>query len=56
VCSSELGARITADVVDKVRAGRVRPVVGQVVPFEELPRAMDDMASRRTVGRTVVLP
>jgi NADPH2:quinone reductase len=56
VCPSELGARITADIVDKVRAGRIRPVIGQTVPFEELPKAMDDMANRRTTGRTIILP
>lgn len=51
----ELGRRITAEVVDRVRAGRVRPVVGEVVGFGDVPVALDALARRRTVGRTVVL-
>jgi len=55
VAPTALGERITAEVVDLVRAGTIRPVVGQVVDFEDLPAAIDAMADRRTVGRTVVL-
>ena len=50
----ELGERITAEVVDRVRAGRVRAVVGATVAFEDIPRAITAMADRATVGRTVV--
>jgi NADPH2:quinone reductase len=52
--STELGARLHADVLDRVRAGRIRAVVGAVVPFDELPSAVAAMAARETVGRTVV--
>jgi len=52
--SSELGARLHADILDRLRAGRVRAVVGDVVPFEDLPTAMAAMAERRTTGRTVI--
>ncbi|MFM8304436.1 MAG: zinc-binding dehydrogenase [Actinomycetota bacterium] len=51
---SDLGARLHADIVERLRAGRVRAVVGDVVPFEELPRALTALAGRATVGRTVV--
>jgi NADPH2:quinone reductase len=51
----EVGERITADVVDRVRAGRIRAVVGTTVAFEEIPAAITAMADRATVGRTVVL-
>jgi len=52
--SSELGAHLHADVLERLRAGRVRAVVGDVVAFEDLPAAMTAMAERRTTGRTVV--
>lgn len=52
--SNELGAQIMRDVVDMVKAGRVRAVVGKVAEFEELPAAVTAMANRETVGRTIV--
>jgi NADPH2:quinone reductase len=52
--SARLGEQIMRDVVALVVAGRVRPVIGRVVPFAELPAAMEAMADRRTVGRTIV--
>jgi hypothetical protein len=33
----------------------VRAVVGRTVPFDDLPAAVEAMAKRETVGRTVVL-
>jgi NADPH2:quinone reductase len=50
-----LGERIHGEVLDLVRAGAVRAVVGREVPFDDLPSAIDAMARRETVGRTVVL-
>ena len=32
----------------------MKPVIGRVVEFEELPAAIDAMANRQTVGRTIV--
>jgi NADPH2:quinone reductase len=55
VLPGELGRRITAEIVDLVRAGAVEPVVGATGGFEDLPRLVDDMANRRTTGRVVVL-
>jgi NADPH2:quinone reductase len=43
-----------AQILELVAAGRVRPVVGLDVPFDELPTALDAMEQRRTVGRIVV--
>ncbi|MCU1462957.1 MAG: alcohol dehydrogenase [Acidimicrobiales bacterium] len=54
VAPTSLGARITRDVVELVRSGAVRAVVGQVVDFEELPSLMDAMANRHTTGRAIV--
>lgn len=51
---TELGQRITDEIVELVRQGAVRPVVGSVVGFEELPQLIDDMAHRRTSGRAIV--
>jgi NADPH:quinone reductase len=51
----ELGERITEEIVTRVRAGRVRPVIGSVVGFEDLPAAIDAMARRETTGRVIAL-
>ena len=52
--SDALGAEITRGVVDLVRQGRVRPVVGEVVEFDDVPAAITRMANRETVGRVIV--
>jgi NADPH:quinone reductase-like Zn-dependent oxidoreductase len=43
------------EIVSLVLAKRVRPVVGKVVDFAEIPAAIDAMARRESVGRTVAL-
>jgi NADPH2:quinone reductase len=48
------GERITREIVEAVCAGKLAPVVGSVVEFEELPAAIEAMAERRSVGRTIV--
>ncbi len=50
-----LGEHVTEAVTGLVRSGAVRPVIGQVVPFDELPVAVDAMARRATTGRTIIL-
>ena len=52
--SDTLGARITREVVELVLAGQLKPVIGRVVELEALPVAIDAMAKRQTVGRTIV--
>jgi NADPH2:quinone reductase len=52
---AELGERIMREIVDLVLAGKIRPVVGSVVDFDEIPEAMEAMANRETVGRTIVM-
>jgi NADPH:quinone reductase len=49
------GERIHARILGLLRDASVRPVVGRDVAFEELPGALQSMADRRTVGRTVAL-
>jgi NADPH2:quinone reductase len=48
------GERVHARVLELIREGRVRPVVGREVAFGDLPAALQSMADRRTVGRVVV--
>jgi len=52
--SDALGVEITRNIVEMVKAKRVRAVVGSVVEFEEVPEAIEAMANRETVGRTIV--
>ncbi len=49
-----IGRRVQDSLLELLDQGRIRPVVGATVPFEDLPRALEDMEARRTVGRTVV--
>jgi NADPH:quinone reductase len=53
--AAELGQQIMREIVDLVLAGKVRPVVGNVVDFDEIPAAIEAMANRETVGRTIVM-
>ena len=53
--SDELGARIMREIVGLVLAKRVKPVIGRVVEFEEIPAAIEAMANRETVGRTIAM-
>ena len=52
--SAELGATIAREIVGLVLAGKVKPIVGNIATFEELPAAMEAMANRETTGRTIV--
>jgi NADPH2:quinone reductase len=54
VSPSELGSQITANIVDLVRAGTVRPVIGTVADFDDLPTIITAMGNRETVGRLIV--
>jgi NADPH2:quinone reductase len=51
---AELGQRIMGEIVELVLSQRVKPVVGQVVRFDDLPVAIEAMANRETLGRTIV--
>ena len=43
-----------AHLLELLDAGAIRPVVGDRVPFEQLPEALEDMEARQTFGRIVV--
>jgi NADPH2:quinone reductase len=53
-CSDKLGAKIMAGIVDLVREKKVKPVIGEVVPFADLPAALERMRDRKTTGRIIV--
>jgi NADPH2:quinone reductase len=53
--SGELGTTINREIVQLVEGGQVKPVVGQVVAFEDLPGAVEAFANRATTGRTIVM-
>jgi NADPH2:quinone reductase len=53
--SGEQGTEIMQAIVDLVEQGALHPVVGDVVGFDDIPRAVTALADRRTTGRTVVM-
>ncbi|MGN6694802.1 MAG: quinone oxidoreductase family protein [Aquihabitans sp.] len=55
LASGRQGAAIMHEVVGLVEQGAVRPVVGDVVRFEDLPAAITAMADRRTTGRVIAM-
>jgi NADPH2:quinone reductase len=54
VLPSALGVQVMAEIVELVRAGAVRAVVGAVVGFDDLPGAVAAFANRETIGRVIV--
>jgi len=53
--TSELGAKITSEIVELVLSGKIKPVVGKTIGFEEIPVEIEAMANRQTIGRTIVV-
>jgi NADPH2:quinone reductase len=53
-CADRLGAEIMKGIVDLVRGGKIKPVVGDVVRFDALPAALERMRDRGTIGRTII--
>jgi NADPH2:quinone reductase len=53
--SREVGLAAHAEILALVESGAVRPVIGRAIRFEEIPPAIEAMANRETVGRTVAL-
>lgn len=54
IVPTAVGAQIQTEIIDRYQSGRVRAVIGDVVPFDDLPRAIDALASRATTGRIIV--
>jgi len=49
-----VGDRIHGELLELIRTGRIRPVVGLHVPFEALPEAFEALSGREVPGRIVV--
>src|ERR1700677_1111173 len=47
------GEKVHEMILDLIRAGKVRPVVGRVVPFDQIPQAMEARRTRQTTGRII---
>ncbi|MEM7142938.1 MAG: zinc-binding dehydrogenase [Actinomycetota bacterium] len=54
VLTTSTGQTIQAELVDMLRSGAIRTVIGRQVPFEQLPAALEALGSRETSGRVVV--
>jgi NADPH2:quinone reductase len=52
-CSDALGTRIMTEILEWVRAGAVKPVVGKTIRFEDIPAEIEAMAARKRLGRTI---
>jgi NADPH:quinone reductase-like Zn-dependent oxidoreductase len=48
------GERVQAHLVELLDAGQIRTVVGRTAPWTELPAELTRLASRATVGRTIL--
>ena len=53
--AGSLGAKINDEIIALIRANKISAVVGKTVSFTDLPVAIDAMANRQTIGRTVVI-
>jgi NADPH2:quinone reductase len=49
-----VGRRFMREINDLVQKRRIRPVIGKVVDFDQLPHAIEALAGRETIGRTIV--
>jgi NADPH2:quinone reductase len=48
------GIRMWGEVLRLAMAGRIRPVVGRQIAFGEVPRALEAIERRETMGKTIV--
>ncbi|MBM4381990.1 MAG: zinc-binding dehydrogenase [Deltaproteobacteria bacterium] len=49
------GAEITREITAQVARGKLKPVIGRVAKFDEIPREIHALATRATTGRTIVM-
>ena len=50
-----MGVQITSSVVDLIRSRAIRPGIGRVASFDDMPQAITGLAARETTGRVVVM-
>ena len=46
--------RVTGQMLELCTAGKLRPVIGATYPFDDLPRALEDLRNRDSVGKLVL--
>jgi len=49
-----LGDSIQTELLRLLDAGRIRPIVGRVSPYRDLPAELERLESRATIGRSVL--
>ena len=49
------GVEMHTELCELIESGALRPIIGQEVPFTELPEALAAMERRETMGRSVVM-
>jgi NADPH:quinone reductase-like Zn-dependent oxidoreductase len=49
-----LGEAIQAELVQRLEAGRIRPIVGRIASWRELPAELERLEGRATIGRSVL--
>ncbi len=52
----KLAQRVFADLFGMLASAEIRPILTARYPLAEAPRAMDDLAGRRTTGKVVLIP
>ena len=50
----EMGERVQAHLDDLFAEKRIRPIITERLPFEELPQALERLESRQTIGRVIL--
>jgi NADPH:quinone reductase len=53
--SDQLGEQIMREIVSLAIAGKIKPVIGRTIAFDDIPAEIEAMANRETIGRTVVV-
>ena len=51
-----LGEKINRIIVSLVQKGQIKPAVGRVVDFDDIPQTLQDLADRKTVGKLIAIP
>ena len=55
IASREVGERAHAAVLDLIERGEVRPLVGEVIGFDQIPERIEAMGERGTTGRVIAM-
>ena len=50
-----LGEQITAEITEAVEKGAIKPAIGKVIGFNDIPNALQDLGNRKTIGKIVAL-